>query len=73
MNFTSHQNFKRSPFAVHPEHEFVMVSKSPDWVADHLEQNWELCAIARRDEDESIYWAVGLPVHLEQAYGGFSR
>ena len=73
MNFTSYKNFQKMPFALHPDSEFLMVSKSPDWVADYLDENWELCALARKSDDGSSYWIVGLPVHLAEVFGGFSR
>lgn len=73
MNFTSAKNFGIQPFAVHPENEFLMVSKSAEWVAEYLDENWELCALSRKWGDGSFFWIVGLPVHLEQVYGGFTR
>ncbi len=73
MQFSSYSNFQKRPFSTHPENEFLMVSRSADWVAEYLDQNWELCAIARRDEDEVLFWVVGLPQHLELVYSGFTR
>lgn len=71
MQFSSYSNFDKKPFKQHPENEFVLVSKSSEWVSRYLDENWELCALARSDGEGGLFWAVGLPHHLAQVFGGF--